>query len=103
MIYSPTEGITHYDGEFEAPFDKTVMHRFHGKTPDVTVTAYFDKQTGDGKWLMVEPTETSLGQYVASLPNGEQPATFQDSEFTIKGCVSYNDDPTQRVEIWRDY
>lgn len=43
-----------------------------------------------------------IPQIVAQLPTGEQPASFQDSDFTITGCHKYNEDPATRINLWID-
>lgn len=51
QVYSPTGGITVYDGETQADWDKTNMWKFHGVGPDATVSAFFDESTHNGKWI----------------------------------------------------
>lgn len=101
-IYSPTGGVTTYDGESQPAWDKTNEWKFHGSGPDATVVAYFDESTHNGKWIEAIPTNTTLPTFVASIPKGEQPATFQDSDFVISGCSAFSEDPATRVNIWID-
>ena len=98
-IYSPDGGVTQFDGEATAPWDPSTMYKFHGSGPDVTVTAYFDENTHNGKWIEAIPTNTTMPSVVVSLPLGEQPATFTDDDFTIKGCASYTEE--NLVNIWQ--
>ncbi len=64
------------------------------------MNAFFDVASGKAHWLQVKATDASLPQVVASLPNGMYQATFKDSDFTINGCTTYNEDPATRVNIW---
>ena len=102
QVYSPTGGITTYDGEASAPWDKSTMYEFHGGNANATVTAWFDEGTHNGKWLFEKASDPSIPQIVAQLPTGEQPASFQDSDFTITGCHKYNEDPATRINLWID-
>lgn len=97
-IYSPEGGVTVYDGEAQAPWDKTTMYKFHGSGPDATVTAFFDESSHNGKWISEIPTDTKNPSLVASIPNGEQQATFTDADFKISGCTTYTTENT--VNIW---
>jgi hypothetical protein len=101
-LYSPTAGVSVYDGETTAPWDKTKMYKFHGTGPDATVSLYFDETTKNGKWIHEVPTDTSNPVLVASIPKGEVKTTFKDSDFVISGCNSYSEDPATRFNIWRD-
>lgn len=78
------------------------MYKFHESGPDATVTTWFDESSANGKWIYEQPTNTTLPSIVASIPKGEQAATFQDSDFTISGCSSYSEDPATRINLWRD-
>lgn len=97
-IYSPDGGLTIYDGEASAPWDPTTMFKFHGSGPDAVVTAFFDESTHNGKWIAEVPTDTTLPSLVASIPNGEQQATFTDADFQIKGCAIFSTE--NPVNIW---
>lgn len=97
-IYSPDGGVTIFDGESQAPWDKTTMYKFHGSGPDAVVTAFFDENTKNGKWISEVPTDTKNPSLVASIPNGEQKASFTDADFQIKGCASFTEE--NPVNIW---
>lgn len=101
-VYSPDGGVTTYDGEASAPWDKSTMYKFHGAGPDATVSAWFDESTHNGKWIFEDAKNATVPDIVASIPKGEQQATFTDADFVIKGCSSYNEDPSTRVNLWRD-
>ena len=101
-IYSPTGGVTVYDGEATAPWDSTKMWKFHGSELNATVTAWFDEGSHNGKWIYEETSDGKVPSLVVSIPKGEQAATFQDSEFTISGCKAYNENPAERINIWFD-
>lgn len=97
-IYSPDGGVTIFDGEAQAPWDPTTMYKFHGSGPDATVTAFFDESSHNGKWISEIPTDPKNPSFVASIPKGEEQATFTDADFQIKGCASYTTE--NRVNIW---
>jgi hypothetical protein len=71
MVYSPTAGITVFDGEATAPWDTTTMYKFHGANPNVTVTAWFDESSHNGKWLYEQAVDPEVPRLVAQLPKGE--------------------------------
>lgn len=54
-IYSETGGITVYDGQSPAPWDATVLDKFHASysspSASVQITAYLDKDTHNVKWI----------------------------------------------------
>ena len=99
-VYSPDGGVTTFDGESAAPWDKTTMYKFHGQGPDAVVTAYFDESSHNGKWIQELATDPKNPSLVASIPKGEEVASFQDSDFVISGCNSFESNPTQRINIW---
>jgi len=101
-IYSPTGGITVYDGEAAAPWDSTSMWKFHGSELTATITAWFDENSHNGKWIQEQTSDGQIPPIVVSIPKGEQPASFQDSDFTINGCKAYNENPAERINIWFD-
>ena len=90
--------MTFFDGEAAAPWDPATMFKFHGSGPDAVVTAYFDENTKNGKWIAEIPTDPSNPSLVASIPNGEQQASFTDADFQIKGCATYTTE--NLVNIW---
>ena len=101
-IYSPIGGITQYDGEKTAPWDNTKMYEFHAGNVNGTATAWFDEGTHNGKWIYEQSKDSSIPQLVVQLPTGERQATFQDSDFVLSGCKTFNAEPEQRVSIWFD-
>ncbi len=101
-IYSPAGGVTVFDGETQAPWDQTTMYKFHGSGPDATVTAFFDETSHNGKWIQEVATDPKNPSLVASIPNGEEQATFQDSDFTISGCTTFSEENRVNIWLWKD-
>jgi hypothetical protein len=107
QIYSEEGGLTIYDGEAQPAWDKTTYDKFHlplkGADNSVTVTAYVDKTTHNGRWLQEESTLAKDPKIIINVPKGEEPATFADSDFTLAGCKGkvFVRDPEQMVRLFR--
>jgi hypothetical protein len=91
-IYSPTGGLTKFDGESGAPFDTTKMFKFTSSytynNTLYTADSYFDESSKSAKWIQGLTTG-----YVVKMPTGEKQATFTDADFKISGCNTIITDP----------
>ena len=79
-------------------FDKFTSTESLG-TDKFSGDTFFDQNTLNLFWGTAVYKDT---QYVAKTPNGEEPATFQDSDFVLSGCkaeeIIY--DPAQKLVIF---
>ena len=98
-LYSPSAGITTYDGEASAPFDTTKMFEFTSQYTVGNITAsadsYWEENTHDGKWIY-----NKLSGLVVKIPGGEDQATFTDADFKISGCNNIIYDPKEKLSIF---
>lgn len=99
LIYSPTAGVTQYDGESQAPWDPTNMWKFTSSAPfngtTLALDSYFDEAAHNGKWIAF-----AAKNLVVKIPNGEQPATFTDQDFVLTGCNEIIFDPARKVPLF---
>jgi hypothetical protein len=105
-FYSEEGGITVYDGEVHPAWDASnQFDKFHallqGEDHKVTISAYVDQNTHNGRWLQEESDLTRDPKVIINVPKGEEPATFEDSEFVISGCTSFELDETKFIRIFR--
>ena len=101
-IYSEEGGLTTYDGDVKAAWDGVDYDKFHltlaGEKGSATVHAYVDKNTHNGRWLQEVTTHAKDPKIIVNIPKGEEPATFTDADFTIKGCTKVSSE--RLVNIW---
>ena len=89
-LYSEEGGLTTFDGLVKPAWDTKQYNKFHssvhGQAGAITLHSYIDTATHNGRWLQEESTAAQDPKVVVSIPNGEEPATFTDADFTISGC-----------------
>ena len=90
QFYSEQGGLTVYDGDSKPAWDTVTYDKFHatlaGDDLTATLDAYVDKQTHNGRWLQLLTDAKKDPKIIVNVPKGEEPATFQDSDFTLQGC-----------------
>ena len=93
-VYSEDGGLSTYDGDSHPAWDATnTFDKFHstlqGTEHKLTISAYVDQTTHNGRWLQEESDMVKDPKVIISVPKGEEPATFKDSDFVINGCTSF--------------
>jgi len=102
-IFSEQGGISTYEGESSAPWDPTTLYKFHAaqtvSTYSADITAYVDETTKNPRWVQEKVTGAKIPELVISVES-DVPATFQDSDFVIDGCTTFNSIPEEYVSIF---
>jgi len=104
-LYSEDGGLTTYDGRVKPVWDQKEYDKFHssvtGSAGSFYLHSYIDPATHNGRWLQEETSAKEDPKLIVSVPKGEEPAKFADSDFVITGCAPKAYTPEEEFfSIW---